>query len=261
MFGELCGPAAFKNVVVLTTYWDQLPTDKPEMGVQREGQLKSKFFKKLVDGGANFMRHDCTVESTRKVLRHILPMPPTITQIQTEIRKEGKSLSETSAGTVRSKEVEEAIAKYKKEIEDLKEKLVAVEENNNNARQEFEEDIAKLRKSLDARKQEQEELKMGLDEERELRKRLEMQANEFRAQFLKKIQPLSKKEQAKKSREYEETTREAVDRALREARKQPFRRRMIEIAKDAPLVPNFIGKPILGIIGLFFDALKAIVDH
>ena len=40
------------------------------------------------------MRHDRTVEGTRRVLRHILPIPPAITQIQTQIRKEGKSLTE-----------------------------------------------------------------------------------------------------------------------------------------------------------------------
>jgi hypothetical protein len=89
MFGELCGPAAYKNVVVLTTFWEQVPT--PKVGDQREEQLKSKYFAKLVEGGAQFMRHDCTVESTRKVLRHFLPMPPTITQFQKEIREDGKS--------------------------------------------------------------------------------------------------------------------------------------------------------------------------
>ena len=88
MFRKLCGTENFQNVVVLTTYWDQLPTW--EVGDQREQQLKSKFFARLVEGGAQFMRHDRTVESTRKVLRHIMimSMPLTTIQIQTEIREE-----------------------------------------------------------------------------------------------------------------------------------------------------------------------------
>ena len=257
MFRELCGPAAYKNVVVLTTYWDQVPSH--EVGVKREEQLKSKFFARLVEGGAQFMRHDRTVESTRKVLRHILPMPPTITQIQTEIRKEGKSLAETGAGSVHSKEVEAALAKYKKEIADLTAEMATIKESNKAAKQELEMELADLRKSLAGREQEQEELKKGLDEERDLRKRLEKNADELRAQFLQQIQSLSKEDQAKKLRKHQETTREAVDRALREARKQPLSRRLMDIAEDVPLVPNFVGKPVLGGIGLGLDVVRGVL--
>ena len=259
MFRELCGPAAYKNVVVLTTYWEQVPTH--EVGVMREEQLKSKFFAKLVEGGAQFMRHDRTVESTRKVLRHILPMPPTITQIQTEIREEGLSLTETGAGSVRSKEVEEALAEYKKEIADLTTEMKTVKESNKALRQELEKELAEVQNSLAAREQEQAELKKGLDEERELRKRLETEADELRAQLLPHIQSLSKKEQAKKLRMYDETVREAIDLALREARKQPFCRRLMEVAEDVPLLPNFIGKPILGALGFSFDILRSFMQR
>ena len=186
MFRELCGPVAYKNVVVLTTYWDQVPTH--EVGAKREAQLKSKFFAKLVEGGAQFMRHDGTVESTRKVLRHILPMPPTITQIQTEIRKGGESLMETAAGSVHSKEVEEAVANYKKGIADLTAEMATVKESNKTPRQELETELAELRNSLAEREREQAELKKGLDEGRDLRKRLDTNAGVLRARFQPQIQ-------------------------------------------------------------------------
>lgn len=205
------------------------------------------------------MRHDGTLESTRKVLRHILPMPPTITQIQTEIRKEGKSLTETSAGSVHSKEVEEALVKYKRDIADLTTEISTVKESNKAARQELELELAELRSSLAGREREQEELKKGLDEEKELRKRLETEADELRTQFLQHIQSFSKEEQAMKLRKHQETIREAVDRALREARKKPLSRRLMDIAEDIPLLPNFIGKPILGGIGLGLDIIKTIL--
>ena len=257
MFRELCGTAAYKNVVVLTTYWDQLPTY--EVGVNREAQLKSKQFAKLVQGGAHFMRHNRTVESTRKVLRHILPIPPTITQIQTQLREEGKSLTETAAGSVHSKEVEEAIAKYKKEITDLTSEMATIKEINKAARQELETELAELRNSLAEREREQAELKMGLDEERELREQLETKADELRAQFQQQTQSLSKEEQAEELQKFHETIKEAVDRALREARKQPLRCRLMDIAEDVPLLPNVIGKPILGVLGSVLDAIKAVV--
>ena len=156
MFQKLCGPQAYKNVVVLTTLWNQV---SHEIGVRKEAQLMSSVFAELVEGGAKFMRHDNTVESTRKVLSHILPMPPIITQIQTEIRKEGKSFSETSVGAVLSEEVEKAIAKYKKEMDCLKAEMAALKESNNAPRQELEKDLAMLQDSLDAREREHAKLK------------------------------------------------------------------------------------------------------
>jgi len=256
MFRELCGQTAYKNVVVLTTYWDQVSTH--EEGVRREAQLKSNFFAKLVEGGAHFMRHDRTVESARKVLRHILPMPPTVTQIQKEIREEGKSLTETAAGSVHSKEVEDALAKYKKEIVDLTAEMATVKENNKAARQELQTELTELRNSLAGREREQADLKNGLDEERELRKKLEVKADELRTQYQQQIQSLSKADQATALRKHREAIKEAVDGALREARKQPLSRRLMDVAEDVPLLPNFIGKPILGGIGLGLDLVKGI---
>jgi len=256
MFRELCGETAYKNVVVLTTYWDQVSTH--EEGVRREVQLKSSSFAKLVEGGAHFMRHDRTVESTRKVLRHILPIPPTVTQIQKEIREEGKSLEKTTAGSAHSKEVEDALAKYKKKIADLTAEMATVKENNKAARQELQTELTELRNSLAGREREQADLKRGLDEERKLRKQLEAKADEMRAQFQQQIQSLNKVDQATALRKHREAIKEAVDSALREARKQPLSRRLMEVAEDVPLLPNFIGKPILGGIGLGLDLMKGI---
>ena len=61
----------------------------------------------------------------------------------------------------------------------------------------------------------------------------------------------------KKLQEFDAKVHETVDGILREERKQSFFRRMIKISEDVPLLPNFIGKPFLGIIGLSFDAIKA----
>ena len=95
------------------------------------------------------MRHHHTVESARKVLRHILPMPPTIVQIQTEMGINGLSLIETAVGSGHSRELKKNLAKYKKdsELADL------------SAKQEFERKRAKLER-------EHAKLKKGLDDER-----------------------------------------------------------------------------------------------
>ena len=62
---------------------------------------------------------------------------------------------------------------YKKEIANLAEELARVKERNNAAKEELDKELAELRKSLAGQKREQAELKKNLDEERDLRKRLE----------------------------------------------------------------------------------------
>ena len=255
MFRGLCGEAAFKNVVILTTYWDQVP---PGEGERREEQLKSNFLAKFVEGGAQFMRHDCTVDSARKVLRRILPMPAISARIQKEIREEGKSLLETAAGSVQSKDVEDALAKYKNEIAELTEEMEAVKASNEAARRELEEELAGLQNMLAEWEREKTELKEGLDEERELRKQLEAKL-EAQLQQQMDFQSLSKSEQAKALRKLKDVASEAVEQALREARKKPLRRRMMDLAEDIPLLPNVIGKPILGGIGFFLDVIRNVL--
>ena len=55
MFKRLCGPDPLKNVVVVTTFWDEIDLDE---GIQFETELKTKdrFLKGLVEGGSKFVR-------------------------------------------------------------------------------------------------------------------------------------------------------------------------------------------------------------
>ncbi|KAJ3571774.1 hypothetical protein NP233_g3529 [Leucocoprinus birnbaumii] len=165
MFRNLCGEGGYKNVVVLTTFWDKV-TDIEE-GKTREEQLKSKFFDELVQGGACFMQHDRSLKGAQDVLEHILTLDPTNIRIQEEIRVEGKSLEDTSAGSVHRKEVEEIIAKHKKEVAALKSEMDEVGKNNAVLTQELKEERDRLQHKLKEWETERDELKKGLEEEKD----------------------------------------------------------------------------------------------
>ena len=153
MFRSLCGSETYKNVVVLTTFWDQLPS--AQEGEKREAELRSKFFKDLVAGGARFMRHDCTqIESAKQVLAHVLTLAPAVVQIQEEIRVRGKTLEDTEAGSVHREEVERIISKHKKEVSELKAEMNVIKESNVAARAELEEERKKLQEQLQRWEQE-----------------------------------------------------------------------------------------------------------
>jgi len=175
MFRSLCGTDSYKNIIVLTTFWDCVDSAK---GVEREGQLKTQAFKDIVAGGGRFMRHDCTVESARKVLEHIIPLPPTNVKIQDEIRLQGKTLEETTAGSVQSKEVEALVAKHKKELQEIRDEMKEAQKKGDQALKELRDERDNLEKQLAGLQEQQSELKKGLEEETESRKKLESDITE-----------------------------------------------------------------------------------
>lgn len=181
MFRGLCGAAAFKNVVVLTTFWDQVSTSE---GVRREAQLKSIFFKDLLIGEACFMRHDHKAESTRPVLKHISTLAPTITQIQRDIREKGNRLEDTAAGSVLREEVEIIIAKYRKEVADLKEQIGMITNSGEVMKRELRHEQAMLQLELARWDRERSELKKGLGEAKKSREWLEAETSELQAQLV-----------------------------------------------------------------------------
>jgi Arc/MetJ-type ribon-helix-helix transcriptional regulator len=181
MFRGLCGAAALRNVVVLTTFWDQVSTSE---GERREAQLKSNFFKDFLIGEACFMRHGKKAESARSVLKHISTLTPTITQIQRDIRERGNSLEDTAAGSVLRDEVEFIIGKYKEEVADLKVQIGMITNSSEVTKRELREEQTKLQQELARWDRERAELKKGLGEAKKSREQLEAKTSELQAQLV-----------------------------------------------------------------------------
>ena len=178
MFKGLCGSNHYKNVVVLTTFWDKMTKEE---GVQREEQLKTSFFQDLVAGGAEFMRHSRgNMKTGRKVLEHIFTLLPANLQIQEEIREQGKLLEDTAAGSVHREEIERMIAKHKEEMASLQEELATMQANQAAERQEMGAEIDKLKQQLAREKQERFELRKGLDKAMESQSQLKLEVGEQR---------------------------------------------------------------------------------
>ncbi|KAK7444068.1 hypothetical protein VKT23_015466 [Stygiomarasmius scandens] len=283
MFRELCGTENYKNVIVLTTFWDRVNGSE---GQKREKQLQTKFCKDLVAGGARFLQHDRTISGARQVVKQILPLPPTNVQIQKEIREEGKSLEDTAAGSVHREEVERLIAKHKKEVEDLRSEMKKIERSNEDARRELKEEKAKLQLELKRWEKERLELQQGLDEEKLYRKRLEESSGKEKEEWSKKFEAQSKEQTAalqgirnqvegeKKSLaeaeakrkhdvtarllEEERRKRLEAERALNAERNKSFAQRGEAFAKDVPLIPTVLAKPGLVIGGKVLDIVKGI---
>ena len=97
MFEELCGSDGLANVILTTTFWSQVI---PDVGYQREEQLKSEFWAKMIRHGCRVARFDpWSYETAWKIIdllnvavprRHAL-------KVQDEIVDEKKNLPKISA--------------------------------------------------------------------------------------------------------------------------------------------------------------------
>ena len=170
MFKGLCG-TDFQNVIVLTTFWDQVD---PNKGLRRENELKSNF-KDIVAKGGHFMRHNHTDESARQVLGWIL---------QKEF-EEGKGLEDTNAKYVRQEEVDRLIIKHKQEVANIRAEMEAVKENYKEAMKELGEERAKLQKESKKWEVERLDLQKGLERERKSREQLEVGAKKEKGKYEK----------------------------------------------------------------------------
>ena len=97
MFEELCGSDGLANVILTTTFWNQVI---PDVGSQREEQLKCDFWAEMIRNGCKVARFDpWSYETAWKIIdllniaapcRHAL-------KVQIQIVDEKKNLSKTSA--------------------------------------------------------------------------------------------------------------------------------------------------------------------
>jgi len=142
MFKDLCGTETYKNVVVLTTFWDQIST--MDEGARREELLKSRFLKELVEGSASFMRYDHTLESARCVLRHIFTLPGD--QVQKDIAVGPTATSHKSE----VESIREEMKRIRYQLQQQGETILELTNDMNNAKtalEEVKQEVAEHRKA------------------------------------------------------------------------------------------------------------------
>lgn len=148
MFQKLCGTGAYRNVAIVTTRWDEVDV---QIGREREEELVSKptLFKGVLDGGATYFRYSRTSQSAKKILNHLLDLPPTELLIQTEIVGERKNVPDTLAGLELRKEILKLEEQHKEDMRALQEEMEeAMREHENGAVADLQKELQELRKKM-----------------------------------------------------------------------------------------------------------------
>lgn len=95
MFRMLCGPAALKNVMLVTTMWDEVDETT---GAEREEQLRTRYWKSMLQSGSRMSRFKHTSESAWEIVEQLSGLQRRPLRLQIEIGDQGKDLSQTAAG-------------------------------------------------------------------------------------------------------------------------------------------------------------------
>ncbi|KAJ8072891.1 hypothetical protein PM082_016450 [Marasmius tenuissimus] len=148
MFKELCGENTLKNVAIVTNMWGEVSRDVGEI---RETELvnEDKFFKPVLDKGAQIVRHDNTPETARAILLHLVQNQPLPLMIQTELVDQGKSISETAAGAELNRELMEQIRRHERAMRELQQEMQeAIKAKDEETRRELEVETKKLQAEM-----------------------------------------------------------------------------------------------------------------
>ena len=119
MFHNLCGVEALKNVVLVTTMWDQVDEEE---GDNRENELTNRYWKTMIELGCRTSRFDNNTESALDIVSQFQDARCTVL-LQRELVDLHLQLAETSAGRTLFSFLVEFIKKIRELLAQIEAKL------------------------------------------------------------------------------------------------------------------------------------------
>ncbi|KIL90082.1 hypothetical protein FAVG1_06820 [Fusarium avenaceum] len=204
MFRKLCGTDGLKNVILVTTMWED---EQKGTGAKREQELieTNGFWGALVEEGAQVNRHDNTRQSAKFLLKSIAKKDPVIISIQKEMVSEHKDLNETEAGKGLNSDILMAEQRVKKEmLEALQMERQARMDQDKRSAEELSQFRESMQEKIDHLNQERENLKISLQEMKEQRRPFTELEEKYQASQERLRQQEEKIESLEKQRKLQE---------------------------------------------------------
>ncbi|KAI0479799.1 P-loop containing nucleoside triphosphate hydrolase protein [Xylaria cf. heliscus] len=161
MFKKLCGPDAIRNVLLVTTMWENVD---PTTGHNREQELilTTDFWGLLMEQGAEITQHENNRESAMRILTHFIDKKGTTMAIQKEMADDGKQLHETGAGRELESELIAKTERIQKDLDETKEMLKEAKEHGAEAKKQLQEHSAQITEKLNQVMRERQELQSSM---------------------------------------------------------------------------------------------------
>jgi len=106
LFASLCGQKAMPNVILTTTKWEYVSLTT---GTNREEELRSEFWKDMLNSGCRTERFQNTYDSAWRIIDSLVEKDRAPVLVSSEIVDAQLRLNETKAGITLTKELEKLI--------------------------------------------------------------------------------------------------------------------------------------------------------
>jgi predicted GTPase len=133
MFQKLCGKNALKNVVLATSFWDQVDPDRAS---RREKELREskEFWGQMIERGSRVVRLG-DYKANLKLLRRMALYNPVTLKAQDEMVNRGRTAAQTSAAKMSAHDLEAEKSKYKELKDQMRKEMEAREREQDLAHQ------------------------------------------------------------------------------------------------------------------------------
>lgn len=124
MFAELCGDVAMHQVILISTMWQEEP--ESEKALLRESELKTKFWKPLIDRGSRVDRLErSNSEESWRIVEQLIELKeerePVL--LQEELVELQRKLNETQAGKTLYTTLQKALDRQREDLKLLLDQL------------------------------------------------------------------------------------------------------------------------------------------
>ncbi|KAH8800295.1 P-loop containing nucleoside triphosphate hydrolase protein [Xylogone sp. PMI_703] len=231
MFRKLCGEEAFKNIILATTFWENISAD---VGERREKELREThdFWGGMLQKGAQMVRLQRDRRSGLELLEQISTNKKVTLQVQNEMVNQGKDASDTEALMAERQELERVRKEQEAEIEAERRRMEVEQER---ARKEQEEKLRQEQENLRTQREAErvaEELRRA-EAEREAQVAYEMQLEEIRKEREMQEEKMRREREEMEKREREERERQrAREEAAATERERQWRECREQSKKD-----------------------------
>ncbi|KAF8462588.1 P-loop containing nucleoside triphosphate hydrolase protein [Kalaharituber pfeilii] len=163
MLRDLVGEGNMRNVVLVTTRWENID---PSIGEERENQSllgSGGFWEPLVQHGASHERYDGTLGRAKEIIGTIIRRSPTFLRIQEELAS-GRALKDTAAGQTVISNMKVDAEERDRELEEIKAQLRMATENLDRVAVELAEERKKYQEFQERQKRDQDAFEKATQE-------------------------------------------------------------------------------------------------
>ena len=156
IFKKICGKIALKNVVLVSTRWNEVDE---ATGATREQQLRDDFWAYMLGHGSTLARFYGNRDSAIGIASQLVSRQTIVLELQRELVDEGKTLKQTVAGSYVNDDLSEMKAQYERELQDLDKLRQTLQENDRDMRRKVQEDWAREQQRLQTAQEDEERLR------------------------------------------------------------------------------------------------------